>query len=69
MSKAINKAYLKYFVTCDMTYIRSAIFFLIDNKNFIEEKEQCVYDCKLITLETNTIKSKREPNREKEIRQ
>ena len=25
MSKAINKAYLKYFVTCDMTYIRSAI--------------------------------------------
>ena len=45
------------------------VFFLIDNKNFIEEKEQCVYDCKLITLETNTIKSKREPNREKEIRQ
>ena len=25
MSKAINKAYLKYFVTCDMTYIRSEI--------------------------------------------
>jgi len=25
MSKEINKAYLKYFVTCDMTYIRSAI--------------------------------------------
>ena len=25
MSKAINKAYLKYFVTCDMTYIRRAI--------------------------------------------
>ena len=48
---------------------RAYIFFLIDNKNFIEEKEQCVYDCKLITLETNTIKSKREPNREKEIRQ
>ena len=44
-------------------------FFLIDNKSFIEEKEQCVYDCKLIALETNTIKSKREPNREKEIRQ
>ena len=43
--------------------------FLIDNKSFIEEKEQCVYDCKLITLETNTIKSKRESNREKEIRQ
>ena len=43
--------------------------FLIDNNSFIEEKEQCVYDCKLITLETNTIKSKREPNREKEIRQ
>ena len=47
----------------------SSFFFLIDNKNFIEEKEQCVYDCKLITLETNTIKSKRESNREKEIRQ
>ena len=45
------------------------LFFLIDNKSFIEEKEQCVYDCKLITLETNTIKSNREPNRKKEIRQ
>ena len=29
-------------------------FFLIDNKSFIDEKEQCVYDCKLIALETNT---------------
>ena len=38
---------------------------MIDNKNFIEEKEQCVYDCKLITLETNTIKSKRESNKGK----
>ena len=44
-------------------------FFLIDNKSFIDEKEQCVYDCKLTALETNTIKSKREPNRVKEIRQ
>ena len=25
MSKQINKAYLKYVLTCDMTYIRSAI--------------------------------------------
>ena len=25
MRKEINKAYLKYVVTCDMTYIRSAI--------------------------------------------
>ena len=33
-------------------YLQS--FFLIDNKSFIEEKEQCVYDCKLIALETNT---------------
>ena len=45
------------------------IDFFIDNKSFINEKEQCVYDCKLIALETNTITSKREPNREKEIRQ
>ena len=26
-------------------------FFLIDNKCFIDEKEQCVYDCKLTALE------------------
>ena len=32
-------------------------FFFIDNKSFIDEKEQCVYDCKLTVLETNTIKS------------
>ena len=30
-------------------------FFLIDNKSFIEEKEQCVYDCKLIALEIYTL--------------
>ena len=30
---------------------------LIDNKSFIDEKEQCVYDCKLTAIETNTIKS------------
>ena len=44
-------------------------FFFIDNKSFIDEKEQCVYDCELTALETNTIKSKGESNREKEIRQ
>ena len=38
------------------------LFFLIDNKSFIDEKEQCVYDCKLTALETNTIKSKGESN-------
>ena len=32
-------------------------FFWIDNKSFIVEKEQCVYNCKLTALETNTIKS------------
>ena len=42
--------------------------FLIDNKSFIDEKEQCVYDYKLTALETITIKSKGESNREKEIR-
>lgn len=36
MSKAINKAYLKYFVTCDMTYIRSAI------KLPKKKKERCL---------------------------
>ena len=42
---------------------------MIDNKSFIDEKEQCVYDCKLTALETNTIKSKGKSNRDKEIRQ
>ena len=32
-------------------------------------KEQCVYDCKLNALETNTIKAIGESNRKKEIRQ
>ena len=42
---------------------------MIDNKSFIDEKEQCVYDCKLTALETNTIKSKGKSYRDKEIRQ
>ena len=42
---------------------------MIDNKSFIDEKEQCVYDCKLTALETNTIKSLGKSNRDKEIRQ
>ena len=45
------------------------LLFFIDNKSFIDEKEQCVYDCKLTALETNTIKSKGKSNRDKEIRQ
>ena len=44
-------------------------FFFIDNKSFIDEKEQRVYDCKLTALETNTIKSLGKSNRDKEIRQ
>ena len=32
-------------------------FFGIDNKSFIDEKEKCVYDCKLTAFETNIIKS------------
>ena len=32
-------------------------FFWIDNKSFIDEEEQCFYDCKLTALETNTNKS------------
>ena len=42
---------------------------MIDNKSFIDEKEQCVYDCKLTALETSTIKSKGKSNRDKEIKQ
>ena len=38
MSKAINKAYLFYFVTCDMTYIRSAIKLPKKEK----KKERCL---------------------------
>ena len=44
-------------------------FFFIDNNSFIDEKEQCVYDCKLTALETSTIKSKGKSNRDKEIKQ
>ena len=40
---------------------------MIDNKSFIDEKEQCVYDCKLTACETNTIKSLGNSNRDKEI--
>ena len=40
-----------------VTSIHLPPFFLIDNKSFIDEKKQCVYDCKLTALETNTIKS------------
>ena len=39
--KSIGKDFVKY----------NFIFFLIDNKSFIDEKEQCVYDCKLTALE------------------
>ena len=60
---------LKYYIKESIPKITKILFFFIDNKSFIDEKEQCVYDCKLIALETNTIKSKREPNRENEIRQ
>ena len=45
------------------------LFYFIDNKSFIDEKEQRVYDCKLTALETNTIKSLGKSNRDKEIRQ
>ena len=40
MSKEINKAYLKYFVTCDMTYIRSAI--KLPKKKKKKKKERCL---------------------------
>ena len=42
---------------------------MIDNKSFIDEKEQRVYDCKLTALGTNTIKSLGKSNKDKEIRQ
>ena len=42
------------FVTIFSGGMSTVFFFLIDNKSFIDEKEQCVYDCKLVALETNT---------------
>ena len=54
--KYFSSLFFSYWMLC-FSSPTLLYFFLIDNKSFIDEKEQCVYDCKLTALETNTIKS------------